>query len=1384
MRTRKSQDEYIDYSCSTPLERLSRDVETLLRSWHIVEGSDRHVSFHNQQQVFCSGGSNNHHSSQKKKFIVNRDKESQKLSDSKDTKSNNSSNNIQLIRSDKVFLTTTSLQSSSDGYNDKIEIELELCLWDGPPSSNSFSKNESTEILESKIADTSSYNKKKDKSQIPLSLQSNRQDRLFINCNLLSNLSHLLGIGQHITLSPTSQSTIDSCLQSTINALLSAQQPSRWDKSNTSILSSSSRTVEQELALSSTALNSLSSQLQMALNTATAACDCRIPAFGIWGLYKSSVLETENKHHDTDLESFMVSQSIMDVPSWMNTGDLFNIATESTPIGAFLRYLESIRNEGDSGGTSKDDDKSGMKSYSNTRSPSRSPLRTSRPNMILSPPGKATSQSNNRSNQYGQQLYLPPLINGNCHPGSSLFGTGATFAIHVVPPGVDYPIHCTTLNSLGQLLLQHCQLASSKELKRSKSRSKRVSFEDNSTHGDKIGVVAARHKYIWSNVFQHNEDYIPRQDELLLSSPSSFRYRDSWYNFNILTFGLSWRKSCEMDVSEFHRVPTNSSLEEEYEDTFSPLLLYRRKCREYAMKLLYRASCIAKSSKSRKTCVLKQSLEPLWGPTSDPVSMVTAVVTWDGSCNTSPESNTMKEKVDSDPLLTLPLRIRSQNTMSSQDILEMENTLLSTVFNPVSVLRSKFVVNISLDPDAACTTLSANNRCLLAALIRVCTLESDTLIAHITKSNILEELHDRHELDFFAEEIMDKASLSPVTRKLVEVMDWGSMADMIDSEAWSDEERFQVIIDQVLQSTEYPSPPESVFDPMQVISDAYNLESATQSTLHKGSPHGRLLSILCSSMASLQTPSAMAVLWLSFVSALRLRWEQKERLNNLQHVPGIDDMLPSGKTHAHTKKGGRNIGLGSQAIDAAFANSTEPDPNLSECLISQKLHVFNIGVEAMIATETNAMEKGDIIDNATLPLPQSSEGDHYKKSDDDSSDFRSCGTPEDISYDLDEEDSESIQIQTRQGARCPVQGYTLTSSGEQMHAPYLQREMPLTDDLITQRRKMITDSDSNSIDNRIEFIQRLQKPKLVSDMSAFRAANPGAVFQDFMSWYGEPENSLEIYGDDTDLLNDSEVSTALKKMSLFWKECWNESKPTPADKQKPLFDAYSAVEMLLDTFESMHPSALLNQVLAVNLSSANFFLKASAPSCRIAVIDEALERMEKHINDALMLLHKDASSGFKMSSKDIGKSNTFQFITPETASACESACAYIGDVEILLSRATSLLSKFSGDVDLVEKYLNNSTDNQGIEVCIYTSRSGILKSVLSQQLNNSGRKAERSKEMPAPSVREYILHNRDAKRPCQLTVCIGGTHGLETGGTNSTRGGLVLAMNKCVKGTQ
>jgi len=116
----------------------------------------------------------------------------------------------------------------------------------------------------------------------------------------------------------------------------------------------------------------------------------------------------------------------------------------------------------------------------------------------------------------------------------------------------------------------------------------------------------------------------------------------------------------------------------------------------------------------------------------------------------------------------------------------------------------------------------------------------------------------------------------------------------------------------------------------------------------------------------------------------------------------------------------------------------------------------------------------------------------------------------------------------------------------------------------------------------------------------------------------------------------------------------------------------------------------------------------------------------------------------------------------------------------MISRAASLLTKFSGDVNLVRQVLENS--GRHYAATSHESRSGILNGIQCQQQRNSGTSAGAMDDLPFPSVREYVLRNRDDCNPCQLTVSIGGTHGLEKGGTNSIKGGLVLALNKCVNG--
>ena len=102
------------------------------------------------------------------------------------------------------------------------------------------------------------------------------------------------------------------------------------------------------------------------------------------------------------------------------------------------------------------------------------------------------------------------------------------------------------------------------------------------------------------------------------------------------------------------------------------------------------------------------------------------------------------------------------------------------------------------------------------------------------------------------------------------------------------------------------------------------------------------------------------------------------------------------------------------------------------------------------------------------------------------------------------DDLEILGTGPRKGARCPVMGASLIKTGDQVYAPYLKRAFPLTDDIVAQRQDMMRrqtgDNPSATIKRRIEIAQRLQKPKLLSDMQAFKAANPGAIFGDFLAW--------------------------------------------------------------------------------------------------------------------------------------------------------------------------------------------------------------------------------------------------------------------------------------------
>lgn len=390
------------------------------------------------------------------------------------------------------------------------------------------------------------------------------------------------------------------------------------------------------------------------------------------------------------------------------------------------------------------------------------------------------------------------------------------------------------------------------------------------------------------------------------------------------------------------------------------------------------------------------------------------------------------------------------------------------------------------------------------------------------------------------------------------------------------------------------------------------------------------------------------------------------------------------------------------------------------------------------------------------------------------------------------------QRQSRRGARCPVQGVSLVASGDQLYAPYLQRSDPVTDDVILERRMMLSNARSPTskkkkkikVSDRIEIAHRLQKPKLLSDMRAFRAANPGAVFTDFVNWYGNPGNPLDDYADKTcdtkgvdgqsldprrfstavKLDNASEAIQILTAMRDFWSATWDEATPCPAAEQDPLFDSSTTVEMLLDSLETMHPASLVNQILAVNLSLAYFTLMASAgDTLHIGMVSSSLKDLRSATEHALLLLSRDVTHGTssRLSVPEDHLERLPRHASLEAIRACDTACNALSLAEASIVRAMSILHKFPRQYDLAQNMLRRA-DGEPIALESPQGRSDILHAIQKQQ--------DTITTHPVPSLREYILRNTDDENPCQLCVRFGEEGDLE--GAKDKDGVAMLALTK------
>ncbi|EGT40702.1 CBN-RBG-1 protein [Caenorhabditis brenneri] len=126
-----------------------------------------------------------------------------------------------------------------------------------------------------------------------------------------------------------------------------------------------------------------------------------------------------------------------------------------------------------------------------------------------------------------------------------------------------------------------------------------------------------------------------------------------------------------------------------------------------------------------------------------------------------------------------------------------------------------------------------------------------------------------------------------------------------------------------------------------------------------------------------------------------------------------------------------------------------------------------------------------------------------------------------------------------------------------MYVPVTQDACPLTDEMIDARNEHLF---SLNEEERVN----LQMELVISDMQSFKAANPGAVFADFLRWHSPKDY-------------DEKTNTISERMLIpnnVWVRSWEAAEPVPVANQARIFNDTKIAEEIFELFNS----ATLDQV--------------------------------------------------------------------------------------------------------------------------------------------------------------------------------------------------------------
>ncbi|KAF9152879.1 Rab3 GTPase-activating protein catalytic subunit [Linnemannia schmuckeri] len=284
-----------------------------------------------------------------------------------------------------------------------------------------------------------------------------------------------------------------------------------------------------------------------------------------------------------------------------------------------------------------------------------------------------------------------------------------------------------------------------------------------------------------------------------------------------------------------------------------------------------------------------------------------------------------------------------------------------------------------------------------------------------------------------------------------------------------------------------------------------------------------------------------------------------------------------------------------------------------------------------------------------------------------------------------------------EGGLKPLKDLKLLETGAPLMIPKLQEPGYMTEDMIQQQEELFETLGSSS--DGAKMRAKMQSTQLISDMEAFKAANPGCVLGDFIRWHS-PKDWAE---------DKRQMSSRMADAGNYWQELWANSKRIPVSRQTPLFNYNQEAAKVLYYLDS--------------LSGDQLFLNLLPSMCLLAYDTLVSHPVASHI--------RQVAIGLRELAKELTVFPWNELTAGEEDLHLDVVIEKFRVIELLMGRAIALIRKFPGQYGLVERILEDleTVVEDGDErECVYDlfSIGGSLQS-----------------SFPQPTSREFVLETFD-----------------------------------------